>query len=72
VGNKINAISGNLEKKEDALITYDFGSNANTYKNLLNHAAHSRKIKSSSKITKKANFQTSKKNYNNEHFGSCE
>jgi extracellular elastinolytic metalloproteinase len=57
---KINANTGNLEHKEDAMISCTFGPEQVTDQELSNHSKHSHKFETSSKITnkaKKANFQ---------------
>jgi extracellular elastinolytic metalloproteinase len=61
---KTNATTGNLEHKGDAMITCTFGPKVET-DNLSDHSAHSHKMKTSSKLVKKANqinFQASNKN----------
>jgi extracellular elastinolytic metalloproteinase len=58
---KINANTGNLEHKEDAMITCTFGAKVETDKRS-DHSRHSHKIETSSKVVQianKENFQAS-------------
>ena len=60
---KTNATTGNLEYKEDAMITCTFGPQVAT-DNPSDHSAHSHKMQSPNKLTtasNKMNFQTSNK-----------
>jgi hypothetical protein len=58
---KINAKTGTLESKEDAMISCTFGPSKVTANNPSNHAEHSHTFKSSSSIATKANVQTAMK-----------